>query len=159
MKNFSQYLNEIRTAEKALAAFDEVQKRNPRSSLDIAMHGSRFGHETPLAGTPQKHPIRSLLGRLKHYPDDPKKRPTPVEKTVKIKNIVATQPSIQGDVVKKYIKHYAENPDEAEKASIHTYPHPDSDKVNVGDGHHRLAALKALGYKSINVKHFEKQQQ
>ena len=158
MKNFAQYLYEVRSIEKAVAAFDRVQEKNPRSLSNIAMHGSRFGHETSLAGTPQKHPIRSFLGRLKHYPDDPKKRPVPVEKEVDIKDIVATQPSIQGDVVKKYIKHYGNNPDEAEKASIHTYPHPDSDKVNVGDGHHRLAALKALGYKTIKVKHFERQQ-
>lgn len=157
MLTFKQFIEEeLRSKQKALKLFNRFQKRHPRSLASHLLGGHGFGKENPLAGGKQKNRLRSLVLRVRHYPDNPRKRPTPVERTVDIKSLRPTQPGINGETVKKYIKHYSENPEEAKKATIHTYPSSKKGTLNIGDGHHRTAALRALGYDEINVLHFER---
>ena len=157
MKSFKQFLEEeLRSKEEALKLFDRFQEKNPRSWASHLLGGHGFGAQNPLAGGRQKNRLRSLISRVRHYPDDPRKRPTPTERTVNIKSLRPTQPGINGETVKKYIKYYSDNPEEAKKATIHTYPGSEKGTLNIGDGHHRTAALRALGYDKVNVLHFER---
>lgn len=157
MKSFRQFLEEeLRSKQQALKLFNRFQEKNPRSLASHLLGGHGFGKENPLAGGRQKNKLRSLVLRVRHYPDNPRKRPTPVERTVDIKSLRPTQPGINGKTVKKYIKYYSENPEEAKKATIHTYPSSEEGTLNIGDGHHRTAALRALGYDKVKVLHFER---
>ena len=157
MKSFRQFLEEeLRSKQQALKLFNRFQEKNPRSLASHLLGGHGFGKENPLAGGRQENRLRSLVLRVRHYPDNPRKRPTPVERTVSIKSLRPTQPGINGKTVKKYIKYYSENPEEAKKATIHTYPSSEEGTLNIGDGHHRTAALRALGYDKVKVLHFER---
>jgi len=157
MLTFKQFIiEELRSGEKAQELFNRFQENNPRSLPSKLIGGIHFGTGNPLAGGKQQHPIKSLLNRIRHYPDDPRKRPTPVQKTIDMKTLRPTQPGIQNDVVNHYIKHYSDHPEEAKKATIHTYPGTEKGTYDIGDGHHRAAALRSLGYDKINVLHHER---
>ena len=157
MLTFRQFIiEELRSGKEAQDIFDRFQKKKPRSLPSIVFGGIHFGTGNPLAGGKQQHPIISLLNRIRHYPDDPRKRSIPVRKTINIKSLRPTQPGIQNDVVKHYIKYYSDHPEEAKKATIHTYPGTEKGTYDIGDGHHRAAALRSLGYDKINVLHHER---
>ena len=155
MLTFRQFIiEELRSGKEAQDIFNIFQKKKPRSLLSKMFGGIHFGTGNPLGK--QKRPIKSLLNRIRHYPDDPRKRSIPVRKTINIKSLRPTQPGIQNDVVKHYIKYYSDHPEEAKKTTIHTYPGTEKGTYDIGDGHHRAAALRSLGYDKINVLHHER---
>jgi len=157
MITFKQFLNEeiIRGAEQAHALLDRHMKKNPRGWSNKILQGNQFGHMNPIAGGKQKQPIRSLRRRLKHYPDKENKRPTPTSDRVSISSLRPSQPANHEYQVRKYIDHYAAHPDQAKNVTIDTYPGTSGTK-DIGNGHHRVAALRLLGYRNINVKHYER---
>lgn len=198
MKTFKEYLKEERVAEwppkgvtyppktkEDVAAMkphiDRVvamakklhtryQQRNPRSWVNIIMHGNKFGKYNP-SGVQEK-PIRSLISRSVHYNDNPKKRPEPVQITVPLKSLKPTQPGIDpdrpmpgnSDLLEFNLRNYLENPNKARTPNVDTYgPEDENGKRNIGDGHNRIDALltlQAVGVLSpdheIVVNHYEK---
>lgn len=151
MLSFKEFLLErIRSADEAKALFARHQRRYPRSTLSKIVLGPKFGPANPVTGGRQKHPIGSFLDRLSHYPDDPRERPEPEKVSIKLKSVRDTQGAIDPETVHRYIDFFASNPDAAKNAGIHVYPGREPETKDIGDGHHRSAALRLLGYEETD---------
>ena len=157
MLSFKEFLMErIRSADEAKALFARHQRRYPRSTLNRIVLGPKFGTANPVTGGRQKHPIGSFLDRLRHYPDNPRKRPKPEKVTIKLRSVRDTQGAIDPVTVHQYIDYFANNPDAAKNSGIHVYPGRQPKTKNIGDGHHRSAALRLLGYEETEGLLFRK---
>ena len=98
--------------------------------------------------------LKKHFTKGKHFPEDPKKRPEPVKRKIRIRDLIATQPNINRKAVEEYIDKFSKKPDATKNPGISTFENVKSpENPFVGDGHHRLAALAALGHTEVTVDH------
>lgn len=153
IKSFKAFLSEERTGAQAAAVYNRAQKIHGYGNLNPLRYLGGIGHDKPI-GQKLKGVMSMLRSRGKHFPEDPKKRPEPVKRKIRIRDLIATQPNINRKAVEEYIDKFSKKPDATKNPGISTFENDKSpENPFVGDGHHRLAALAALGHTEVTVDH------